>query len=401
MPTVPGHLQQQLFNRDRDGQREITGTLPNQERLLQIDPRLLSPLPEGARQFAEAESIREAAQGAKDFANLLPEGSQVNVEELNPRNRNRQRQVPESASRQQKHPHHPRYPGDRGDYGFMDRLESHRQRLRTGHAPRNDAGAQRRNAADGFRSTKLPSRDGLTRQDDGGRGGSDHHWIPVGFAKRESTDTRTTYETTGHYAGYKVTYEQYPDSGVQITNVTTPDGRTYHIECTRRGNGEYNIRIYHVNQKGKVELIARNTTDRPLDTEGNTEVSWLIRYDRGEIDIHGRPRNRHQSDCAPDGPCGGANAPAPWEIAPGVFGHLRPKTPIEQVMEQDRPGAHVLPPRDGHDTQGVGLRIQLDERIPVWNPGFEPPGRASGPDPSRIDPFGGARVNPGPRPMGP
>ncbi|MCS7031671.1 MAG: hypothetical protein NZL92_09105, partial [Gloeomargarita sp. SKYG116] len=68
MPTVPSHLQQQLFNRDRDEQRGITGTLPNQERLLQIDPRLLPPLPEGARHAAEAQSIQEAAQGMKDSA---------------------------------------------------------------------------------------------------------------------------------------------------------------------------------------------------------------------------------------------------------------------------------------------------------------------------------------------
>ncbi|WP_460194588.1 hypothetical protein [Thermosynechococcus sp. FA-CM-4201] len=356
MPTVSGNVQRQLPNRNRDVERSLTEDLSNQGQILQIDPALLPSLPAGAHHSAEGRRLQEESQRLQESNNLLPQGSQV--QEFDPRQREEQRQGARSQERQRQ--------SQPEDFGLMEHLGALRNR------PSN---SQRERTREQWQPG-LPRQDSLVR--DGGGGGSGSRPAPVGFAQRERTETRTTYESTGQYAGYTVTVEHHPGSRVYIMTVTTPTGEMYRIESTRRSDGRYEHNVYHTDRNGHTERIGSSGSTR--EPAGLREAAYVIHIDRGEMSLPPRARTR---DCAPDMPCGGNTSPQPWEVSP-VFEHLRPQTPRDRLMESERPGAQVRPAEPESGTAPPRLVIDPDNLL--VNPGFEPRPQGQPHDPSRFNP---------------
>lgn len=354
MPTVPSNVQQQLLNRNRGAERSLTENLSNQGQILQIDPALLPPLPAGARHSAEGRRVHEESQRLQESNNLLPQGAQV--QEFDPRQREEQRQGARSQERQ-------RQPQPE-DFGLMEDLGALRNQ------PRN---RQRERTREQWQPS-LPRQDSLVR--DGGDGGRKP--APVGFTERERTETRTTYESTGQHAGYTVTVEHHPGSRVHIVTVTTPTGEMYRIESTRRSDGRYEHNVYHTDRNGHTERIVSSGLTR--EPAGLREAAYVIHIDRREMSLPPRARIR---DCAPDMPCGGSTGPQPWEVSP-IFEHLRPQTPLDRLMDSDRPGAQVRPAEPDSGTAPPRLVIDPDNLL--TNPGFEPRPQGQPYDPSRFNP---------------
>lgn len=356
-PTVPSNVQQQLLNRNRGAERSLTENLSNQGQILQIDPALLPPLPLGARHSAEGRRVHEESQRFRESSNLLPQGSQV--QEFDPRQQNRQRQRAEHEERQ-------RQPQQQ-DFGLMDQLGSLRNQ------PRN---SQRERIREQWQPG-LPGQDSLVR--DGGNG--DRKPAPVGFTERERTETRTTYESTGRYAGYTVTVEHHPGSRVHTVTVTTPTGEMYRIESTRRSDGRYEYNIYRTDRDGHTARVVASSVAR--EPAGLAAAVYIIRVENGEVPETPPPWGTRTRDCAPDMPCGGSTSLEPWELLP-IFEHLRPQTPLDRLMDSERPGAQVRPAEPDNGTAPPRLVIDPDNLL--VNPGFEPRPQGQPYDPSRFNP---------------
>ncbi|MEN9258178.1 MAG: hypothetical protein Q6L55_05550 [Gloeomargarita sp. SRBZ-1_bins_9] len=358
MPNVNPNMHHNLFNSGNANPAGVPGAV-GQERILQIDPRIFGDIPEAARRGAEAQQVQNALNQVREATNVLPEGTREN-----PLDRNREN-LGNPRSRQGD----PRNQHDDPLFGLQEDLNS-----------RSRSGRNSRYNGNGLRPG-MPSQDSLL-MDGGG-------------AKQSSGDSQVNsriYTSPDGYT-YKITsWTTRDDRGtVRHSTVVAQDGRTFTVESrgtlitTPSGRTDVsweNRGTYHDPNTGETRT-GRQQSDLPLDDL----LVW-------EFIARDERRRGITRNCAPDDPCG--DGPAIWEIVPGLE-HLRPKSVVEQLRENPRPGAQVNPDGDYQDPASVP-RLTIGPLAPVVNPGFEPATTGGNPDPSRFERRD--QVNPGCRPNG-